>query len=401
MKSTKILIILLIICFIVFFISNIKTINTIDDYAFVIALGIDSSESGLINLSLQIAIPTSGSEESSNSQSSSSIVNTIQCETIDSGINQFNSYLNKSLNFSYCKAVVFSEEYAQKGIGDEISTFMNNIEIRPSCNIVICENTAKNYLEKSNPLLEKLSSKYYEIEKSSEKNTGFTQCTTIIEFYNNLFSSKSEPYAILSKIEEPKNEEKNNSKESSDQEIKTNDSTSKIVSNGLAVFKNDKYIGNLTPEENVIHLILTNNLNHTIINIPSPFESNNFIALDISKTHTKSKIDFYNNTSYIKSKINLNCKILSSSQKINYMDNENVKKIEDFSNKYFSYICGNYLKKVSHDFNSDIDHFGEIASRKYLDNNNWNKNNWLENFKTCKFRIDVNTHVKSSYLVLN
>ena len=59
MKSTKILIILLIICFIVFFISNIKTINTIDDYAFVIALGIDSSESGLINLTLQIAIPTS------------------------------------------------------------------------------------------------------------------------------------------------------------------------------------------------------------------------------------------------------------------------------------------------------------------------------------------------------
>lgn len=419
MKIKSFLILLLIFCLLFFFISNISAVNTIDDYAYVMAMGIDSLDNNSINLSLQIAIASSEGSDSSSSQSLSSIVNTIDCNTIDCGINKINNTLNKKLNFSYCKAIVFSKEKSKLGIGDEISDLINDLEIRPSCNLIVCEDTAKSYLENSSPLLEKLSSKYYENEKFSEKNTSFTKATTLIDFYNNMFSSKSQPYAILSEISNKKDihnnqnsqnndkSESNNSnnsssdKSKSEEDIKKQEEIPHINSYGIAVFNNDKYVGDLSSQESIIHLILLNDFKHTIVSIPSPFESNKYISLDISKATANSYVDFFNNSTYISCDLKLKAKLLSNSKDINYMDNDNIKKIEESCNNYFYDLTNSYFNKTSKEFNSDITHFGELASRKFITNDDWNKINWLNNYKNCIFNINVNTNIESSYIVLN
>lgn len=405
MKIKSFLIILLIFCLLFFFISNISAVNTIDDYAYVMAMGIDSLDNNRINLSLQIAIASSEGSDSSSSQSLSSIVNTIDCNTIDCGINKINNTLNKKLNFSYCKAIVFSKEKSKLGIGDEISDLINDLEIRPSCNLIVCEDTAKSYLENSSPLLEKLSSKYYENEKFSEKNTSFTKATTLIDFYNNMFSSKSQPYAILSEISNKNNNDNNNNnsgdKSKSEEDIKKQEEIPHINSYGIAVFNNDKYVGDLSSQESIIHLILLNDFKHTIVSIPSPFESNKYISLDITKANANSYVDFFNNSTYISCDLKLKAKLLSNSNDINYMDNDNIKKIEESCNNYFYDLTNSYFNKTSKEFNSDITHLGELASRKFITNDDWNKINWLNNYKNCIFNINVNTNIESSYIVLN
>lgn len=204
MKSRKFLIIVLIIVIVSFSFSNYSSVNTIDDSAYVIGMGLDSSSNGKIKLSLQIAIPTSSSsgKSSSSQQSASSMVNTVECISIYSGINLVNSYISKKLNLSYCKVAVFSEEFASNGISEYISTLINDIELRPTCHLVISRCEAKYFLENSKPMLEDLSSKYYEIETSSEKNTGYTKAVTILDFYNSYYDTFSEPYAILGSINE-------------------------------------------------------------------------------------------------------------------------------------------------------------------------------------------------------
>lgn len=434
MKIKSFLIVLLIFCLLFFFISNISAVNTIDDYAYVMAIGIDSLDNNRINLSLQIAIASSDGSDSSSSQSLSSIVNTIDCNTIDCGINQINNTLNKKLNLSYCKAIVFSKDKAKLGIGNEVSDLINDLELRPSCNLIVCDNTAKEYLENSNPLLEKLSSKYYENEKFSEKNTSFTKATTLIDFYNNMFSSKTQPYAILSRISNKKdnqdnkknkntknadsmentasdssdssdsndnNDKSDGNKSNSEESIKKQKETPHINSYGIAVFNNDMYVGDLSSQESIIHLILLNEFKHTIVSIPSPFESNKYISLDISKANATNHVDFFNNTTFISCNLKLKAKLLSNSKDINYMDKENIKKIEESCNNYFSDLTNSYFNKTSKNFNSDITHFGEIASRKFMTNDDWNKINWLNNYKNCIFNINVNTNIESSFIVLN
>ena len=204
MKVKKILIILLVIVITAFFLTNFSSIYTIDDYAYVIAMGLDNSDDSDLILSLQIAIPAGSSKgsESSSSQSSSSIVSTVKCKNINGGVNLINDYLGQKLNLSYCKAMVFSEEIAKKGIGNYICTATNDIEIRPSCDIIVSKCSALDYITNSKPLLENLSSKYYEIASSSQKDTGLTRTISLMSFYNRYYDSLCEPYAPLSSIEE-------------------------------------------------------------------------------------------------------------------------------------------------------------------------------------------------------
>lgn len=208
MRSRRILILLLVILIVCFAVTNSDAVNTIDESAYVVAMGLDSGSDGKLLLSLQIAIPSAGSSSSGSSsgdspQSSSSIVNTIECDTVYSGFNLANSYLSKRINLSYCKVVVFSEEFASKGISEYIASFMNDVEVRPSCHILVSKCNAKHFLESSKPLLETLSSKYYEMQLSSEKNTGYTKTVTLLDFYNSYFDSFKQPYAILGTINSP------------------------------------------------------------------------------------------------------------------------------------------------------------------------------------------------------
>lgn len=203
MGSHKFLIFLLVIVILFFSFSNYNAVNTIDESAYVIGMGFDSSDDGKIKLSLQIAIPSAGSSNSSSSndsQSASSVVNTVECDTIFSGINLVNSYLSKKLNLSYCKVAVFSEEFATNGISEYVCTLVNDVELRPTCHIVISRCEAKYYLENSKPMLVDLSSKYYEVEDSSEKNTGYTKAINLLDFYNSYYDTFTQPYAILGSI---------------------------------------------------------------------------------------------------------------------------------------------------------------------------------------------------------
>ena len=83
------------------------------------------------------------------------------------------------------------------GISNEIYTLTNDPQIRPSTNIVISKNTAKDYLENTESPLENLITKNYQIFPSSSQYTGYIYDATLGDFIDMLTSNTSEPIAIL------------------------------------------------------------------------------------------------------------------------------------------------------------------------------------------------------------
>ena len=162
-----IFIIILIIVISIAFFSSYDSLK-IDNLAFVIAIGIDKGNNENLQINFQIAKPASMSESSS-SEGSTSTINTVEANSLGSGINLMNTYIEKQLNFSHCKLIVFSEAVATDGISEEIYTLMNNVQIRPTTNIVISKTDAKYYIENSTTNLEILPTKYYEVFTNSSK----------------------------------------------------------------------------------------------------------------------------------------------------------------------------------------------------------------------------------------
>lgn len=182
----NIFIVILVIILLLSFNTSYTSLN-LDNLAYVVALGIDVGSNGNFKFTFQF-IPRRGSSgsDSGSEESEPSIINTVEAPSINTAVNLLNGYIARKLNLSHCKVIVFSEAVAIQGIEEEIYSLTNDSQVRPSANIIVCKNTAQKYIEDSNPILENLITKYYEIFPNSTKYTGYVYNATLGEFFNQL-----------------------------------------------------------------------------------------------------------------------------------------------------------------------------------------------------------------------
>ena len=193
-KIRNFCIFIVIVVFILAFSASYASLS-IDNLAYVLAIAIDTSDTNEMEVTFQFSTPVL--PESSSSEKPNPIINSVSASSLSTAINLINSYLGKQINLSHCKVIIFSEEFARKGISEEIYTLINDTQVRPSANILVSKCTAKYYLEQTKPELENLISKYYEIFTDSSNFTGYIPDATIGQFFNCLICETSEPSAIL------------------------------------------------------------------------------------------------------------------------------------------------------------------------------------------------------------
>lgn len=404
--------------------------QSIDGLAYVVAIGLDEGEKEKLKLTLQIAIPTAFSDEKSSDQSNSSLVNSIECSSINSGISLFNSYLGKEVNLSHCKVLVISESLAAKGISEYIYTLTNNIEFRTNANMIVSKCDADDFLNYSTPQLENLAARYYQLAPASSSYTGYTQSVTVEEVYTAIYDSFREPFAILGSVNSPythkmdsyysenDDNEANKSSLSSYADTSTYGVSSKegsylagqtplssennIETMGIAVFKEDKFVGNLTGLESICHLVISDKLKNAQIRIPSPVSNLDYIDLSL-KMHndTKKSVRLVNGTPYIECKVRLDAQMLSMNNGIDLDDPSEIRKIEESAQKYFEKHLLEYLYKTAKDYGSDIDGFGKNALKYFPTLSDWYPYNWLHRYKDAFFTVDVDIDLKSSYLLVD
>lgn len=406
MTKLRILLVLLMIVILLGLSSFWSRSSNIDNLAYVVGMGIDVGENNNLLVSFQISLPNSLSGESGG-QSDSSIVNSIECTSIEAGLNLLNSYVSKQVNLSHCKVIVFSEKLASsKGLSPYLFTLINDVQIRPDCNIIISRCDCAYFLENSKPVLEKLSSKYYEITPSSSDYTGYTENLTLNQFFYTLNTCIANPIAILGGVNTPSSQATPTSNQvGQDGSYKANEtpiqSEPHIENIGLAVFKDDILVGELSGFETVCHLIISNKLNTCNISIPSPFVTGETIDLRVTqKQKTKSKVDLVNGTPYISCKVALEARIVSMTGNDEFIDTENIKRVEEYANSYMKYEILQYLGKTAREFGTDIDTFGKGLVASFLYKRDWDEFNWAYNYKNSFFNVEVDTTVISGNLLM-
>lgn len=402
-KVRKIFAIIILALLLVISTTSYYGIKGIDNLAYVVAIGLDVGNQENLRLSLQISIPNSSEGSSSSSQSSSVVVDSIESPSINTGINLFNSYLGKEVNLSHCKVLVISEELAAKGISEYLYTLTNDIHFRNDSNIIISKCDAKSFLEYSAPALDKVSARYYEIAPTSSEYTGYTESTVINEFFASLTDSYSSPVAVLGSINTGASQGSGTSSSSYYTAGQTPISGEPGVETmGLAVFNEDKLVGELNGFESICHLIISNKLKNAQIRIPSPIEELDYIDLNIElDKNTQSSVYLVNSTPYITSKIKINAKMQSMNGNIDLNDDEVTSKIEQVASDFLKTNISNYLYKTSKNLHADIDSFGLYASKYFSTTSQWEEYDWLSHYKDAFFEVNVDFNLRSSYSLVS
>lgn len=393
----NIFIFIVIVVFILAFSHSYSSLN-IDNLAYVVALGIDSTDDNNLQVTFQFSTPVS----IESGEKPNPINNTIISPSISNAINIMNNYLGTPISFSHCKVIVFSEQIAKQGISDEIYTLINDTQVTPSSNIVISKCDAKNYLEQTTPELENLVSKYYESFENSSKNTGYIPDATIGDFFNDLTSRTREPYAILGGVNAESRNEENSTTDQDNLKANMTSISGKNGSEnfGVAVFREDKLVGELNAFESVAFLNIRNSIDRFLISVQDPENENNILDIYMTPSNnTTIKVNTSNQTPYIK----INCKytgrIYSMTQNSKYLSPEVLDSISKTCNSYLETQFSNYLYKTSREFNSDINSVGDYALKNFFTTREFENYSWLENYKNAFFKVNVDSSVKSGMLI--
>ena len=397
-KLKYIFVFTLLIIFIYEFSSSYSS-RTIDNLAYVIAIGVDVSDSNKMKVSFQFTKNSSLSSSSSSSEDSTFVVNTVDSSSIDTAINLMNIYVGKELNLAHCKVIIFSEEFAKNGLSSEIYTLINNTQLRPSTNVIISRCEANYYIENSKPSLEKLVTRYYDIFPNSSKYTGYTANVTIGDFFNKMISNTSQSTAILGgeNKENDINSKNDANAISGESSIIGKRGTENI---GLAIFNGDKLIGELNAIETLCHLLTTNDVSIFLISIPNPNDPTKSIDLSVCpRKKSKISVDIKNGTPYISLDVYLTAAVMTVDNNVDYLNDANLKSLSSHANSYMESNISNYLYKTSKELKCDIDDFGRKAITNFLTEDDWKNYNWLDTYKDAFFNVHVDTIVESNQLL--
>lgn len=415
----KFFIVLILISIMYAFFTNSSSSKKIDNMAYIVAVGIEEGSTEKYKITFELSTVKSSSSESSDDSSKNSksseesspyTVYSVECDSIDTGISLLNTYINKHINLSHCRIIVISESLAQKGIRSIVYNFVNKIEIRPDCNIIISQTPGNEFEENKKPSLEDVLTQYFEISSNTDDNdTDYTKIVTLNEFYSSLEDPLKQPYAALGII----NNATSSLKSSNNNDIEIDNSVGSITSKkdeylveliGISVFNDDRIVGKLSSMETVCHLALIDDLKQSTISIPSPFESDDKINLFISVTR-KPKIDVYidktNSTPFVIINLKVVGRLLSFNNTEKKFDQNIIYQMEAKSNEYITNQMYNYLYKTSKEFRSDISGIGTNASINFLTQQELDNYNWLKNYENCIFKVNVETSIKSGYFLTN
>ena len=381
--------------------SKSYTSYSIDNLDFVLAMAIDVSDTdeSKLKVSFEFSKAAYYSPESSNSEDYKPIINTVEASSIDTAINLMNAHMGKELKLSHCKLIIFSEKLAEKGISEHIYTLVNNVQIRPSTNIIVTKCSSEYYLQNLNPTIEDYITVYYEVFPNSGKYTGYTTNATIGDFFYSMSTNTCESYALLagmSGTDEDDYQDMNNI-------IAGNTpihSKRRADNIGIAVFKKDKIVGELNALETLCFSVLASKVNNFLVSVPNPNNSNDYLDINLhDDMSTKVKVDIVNETPYVHVNLKLTGTIGTTTYSADYLNQATLDDISNYTSSYLETLVSGFLYKTSKEFHSDISCIGKRALRAFTTWKEYEAYNWKDRYRDAFFDVNVNVNVKSGSLI--
>ena len=345
-----------------------------EELSYVIAIGIDKSDSKDESIALTIQIAKPDSSESGGTKIKTDI-KTVECDSFNIGLAMLNLENVNQVNLSHCTALIISEEIAREGLGNIINTITNNIEIRPTCNILICQDKAKNFLETASKI-EDISSKFYTSFIDAIKITSYTTPCTISHFYSTTHHDISSPLALYC-FEKDDN----------------------IETLGLAIFDRYKMVGKTSGLETICYNLLTNNFEEATIEVYNYQSPDMPLSINLnSPQKTKIKVKLEDGKPKIICNISVNSKILSANENYDFSTEEARQKIEAEINKFLEESCTTFLYKTAQEYGTDVIGFEGYFNKNFLIQDHIDKYDWKELYKNAIFEVKSTNHLLSGFL---
>ncbi|GAA3413143.1 Ger(x)C family spore germination protein [Paenibacillus hodogayensis] len=379
-------------CLIIFMLTGCWSKVEVNKVAIVTAVGLDQTEQGKIQLSLELAIPKmlGGPNQSGGEKQGGKAGWILSAEgnTIMEAYALIQQKVPRKIVFYHNRVIVISERLARSGVLPVLDFFERYKQSQIRNHILFTRNDAKEILE-FKPAFGKLSSEILRDEAKSKRNVG----VRLLHFVDMMTAPGDAPMTAQVWLA-PAQAGKNGT-------AKSGNITNKSLSlSGAAVFRKDKLIGWLNETETTGAMWLKNRMQDavTTIHVPDAQGGGRF-SVQIVQSNTKYKTLLNHKGVLIQVDIQANISIYENSSKLNMSDPKGLNYAEGLVRDNVKATIEEVCKKAQQEYKSDILGLGHVVYRQHP--KQWNsmyRLKWDERFPEVS--VSVAPHISVSQIGL-
>ncbi|MEW6274314.1 MAG: Ger(x)C family spore germination protein [Bacillota bacterium] len=393
------------------FLSGCWGYREIDETAHVLLLGVDKGKENVLTLTALIAVPRRmgggggggavGGGGGGGGGQKPSVTISVESRTILTGLDMINSVIERRSTLNHLKVILFSREIAREGLDRYLAPLMRYPEFRRTVFIGISRTSARELLEKFQPLMEANPAKYAELFMGTQRYVGFIPFNQVHHFYGDMKSKSIQPVCALIGLE--RKEETKREREARDKSEGDfiagqlpRKGGNKIELAGSAVFRGARMVGTINGSETVILNMLRGWFREGFYAFPDPARPDRFVILRL-QAERKPQIKVRLNPEgapVINVRVPLDAEIISIQSGINYERPEKLPVLERELDRRLEAQTKKLIRKTKEEFRSDIFGFGFKARRLAATYPQWQKMNWPELYPQASVHVTFATQIR-------
>lgn len=389
MKKVFLLMILLSLLFLTSGCWDYRELNTM---AIVGSIGIDYNEKDeLFKVSAQVfnAKKTSNSSAGTSDDKSPITFYENEAKTVHEALRGMLIEAPKKLYIGHLEMIVFGEKLAQEHFLEALDFLLRDAESRKDFLLFVTKDCdASDILKALTPLEGTPSTSISNTLVSNSTYYGKTVMITYDEALSAVYGTGREVVLPVLKIE-------GNLKKSEEPEsVSGTTQKAEIFVEGAGIFKNNRLIGFLTPEETRGYNFIVGDMEKSVISFPCDDEGN-YAAMEFIRIKSGSKTEIKDKQVKAAIEITGEAVISEVNCKIKLTDSQNIKELEKKMNKKIASTVQKTLDTVMQKYNSDIFGFGNKTYR--IDYDFWkkSKDKWDELFPQIETKINSKVNIKN------
>ena len=377
MKNLKLLIIILPI----FLFTGCFNYHELNQLAITSAIGIDKDEDGY-RVTIQVLNTQKTGSESNSSIDQPKFVNyTTVDKNLQEALRKVLLDSSKRIYASHLQILVLGSELAEDGIYNVLDLFFRNSESRKQFYVLVAKDS------KAEDLLSVVTS----LETQNSKNIrdsllidsrylGVGEIVTFEQMLDSYLNSNKE--IVLPTFEIIGDPKKGDSIEN----VAESDPKVTIKSSSLAVFKNDKMLGDLSQKDSIALGFIRGKIHNTVLSYEC--SKDKYVVAEVIDTKTDVKMQ----TDPLKAQINISGR-LNINEVVCNLDLEDTNVIVDIEKnleKELKNSIEHVIDKVSKDYNTDVFGFGDTLYKSNPKYFNKIKDKWYDEiFPNLDYEIKV------------
>jgi spore germination protein KC len=364
-----------------------------EQYAWVTWIGLDRAAEGKIQVTVAVTPPLSPVPTGVAPPEKLLMVSTATGDTLFDAIREINSHMPKRLFWPYLQTVIISDDLASEGVDQYLDLLFRNGRFRKNSWVFITKGSTNSFF-KVNPQIEKNPSTLINsLVKAEQGFLGKSRVIRLKDFQRELGEPGVDPVVSVLGIWD-----------TDEKKLLTPGAkvpeNSELALDGSAVFRGDKLVGWLSPEESQAYLLMKGEMKTGLIVVPHPDNPQNKAGIEVNSDSATLKSEIVGDQIKahvtIKIKGNLGDQALNipgqKAEKPNEQPEFYLKLDEALENKIKS-DAEELLAKSQTGFNSDILGIGNYLWYRYP--NDWEKiqSNGSDYYKKVAIEVEVNVDI--------